>query len=170
MQRALLIATLLLIPSLASAHGAIQKIAGGKYLLNLSSAPLAPEAGQEQQDILAISTVADDSLVAKNVVFHVEIHKDDKPIFTADNLVATGGLLPFKYTYPTPGLYEFFATFKVPGDATVYEPEDIWVQVIEPQAAATTSKGALPLGLGGLVAGIVIGLLAGRMIARPRHT
>lgn len=122
----------MMFPGSASAHGTMQKITEGKYLLNLSSAPIAPMAGQEQQNILAISDIATNDLIAKNIVFDMEIRLAGTVIHTQKNLVATGGVLQFNYTYPQAGIYELAAHFRFPGSAHVFAPEDYWVQVNEP--------------------------------------
>src|SRR5689334_4354039 len=87
-----------LLVSVASAHGAMQKIVEGRYLLNLTSAPIAPVAGKEQQNLLAISDLSD-NLIERNAFFDIEIRKNDVAVYQAHNLMATGGLLSFNYTF-----------------------------------------------------------------------
>ncbi len=153
------IAALLVLPSIASAHGALEKITEGKYLLNLTSAPLAPMAGQEQQNILAVSDLQEN--VIPHTTFSVEVRKDDKVLFHADKLVATGGLLSFHYTYPASGLYELAASFRIGNDPHVYNPEDYWVEVTaRPEPATSSSFPIVPFAFAiliALAAGIGIG-------------
>ncbi len=80
MRRILLACSLLLIPSALSAHGTMQKIVEGKYVLNLSSAPLAPDAGKRQQNVLSLSDVETNTLIPKASIFTVEIRKDETVI------------------------------------------------------------------------------------------
>lgn len=152
-----------------AAHGTMQKIVEGKYLVNLSSAPIAPYVGQEQQNIIAISDVATDSLITKSSVFDIELHKDDKPVYVGRNLVGTGGLLSFHYTYPSAGTYELFIKFHFPSDSHIYEPEDYWVQVNPKQQQAapqSVMQAPPPLPVSTMAISIVVACLAGIVLGR----
>ncbi len=150
------VCALCFLPAAAGAHGAMQKIVDGKYLLNLTSIPIAPYAGQEQQNIVAVSDLQE-NLIKENAVFGIELKQNDTVVYSAKNLVATGGLLPFLYTYAKPGNYELFFAFQMPGDPTLYQPQDYWIQVVEkPQAVSGSS--AIPTVLAGVL-GLVSGFL-----------
>ncbi len=145
------------IPLLASAHGALQKVVEGKYLVNFTPAPYSPMVGKAQQNMIAISDFQE-NLIEKNIIFNVEIRQDEEIVFTLQNQVATGGLLPFSYTYEEAGDYELFATFKIPGDSHLYESEDFMITVV-PQAS---SGGSL------IVTWLVVGFVMGFLIRRKQ--
>lgn len=166
--KTILSAVLLALPLALSAHGGMQKIAEGKYLVNISSAPIAPYVGQEQQNIIALSDVETNSLIELNSVFDIEIRKDEKVLYAESNVVAEGGLLQFNYTYPEPGIYELFTRFHLPDDDHVYEPEDFWIQVHPaPSGEMTQEKSGNKLGVG-MAIGIAIGISIGGGYARRK--
>ncbi len=170
---------LLLIPLASSAHGGIQKIVEGTYLLNFSGSPIAPEAGKQQQGLLSVSDLQN-SLVKRDAVFDIEVRKDHQVIERRQNVAATGGLLNIRFTYPEPGFYEVAAKFHFAGDAHWYEPEDFEVQAVEAaapdRAAPPAAPGAIPwmAGVAGIVvafaAGIVVAFAAGWMFGRKKHS
>jgi hypothetical protein len=150
------------IPLLASAHGALQKVVEGKYLVNFTPAPFAPTVGKEQQNMLALSDFQE-NLIEKNSIFNVEIRKDEKAVFRVQNQVAKGGLLPFSYTYEEPGEYELFITFKIPGDSNLYEPDHFMIEVL-PKPISRGSLMAIWLAIG-----LAVGLLIRRRQPRRRR-
>lgn len=152
-------------PAAASAHGAMQKIVEGRYLMNLTSVPIAPVVGQKQSNIFALSDAATNNFITENSVFFITVKKNGKTFYTSPLLTATGGLLAFDYAYPEPGTYELQAMFRFPGDEYQYMPDDYWVQVNEVPIISVSSTGNIMISV---LCGFVLGIAGMHAIRRYR--
>lgn len=156
---------LLSVPAAASAHGAMQKVAG-PYIVNLTAAHMSPLAGEEQSFVLAFSDIETQELIQKTAAVDVVLQKNGATHMELRDAKTENGLLSFRHTYREPGLYELFLSFRFEGEETLYEPEDFFIEVRDAPSGATSATANatffLPLatvavGLAGLIGGFVAG-------------
>ncbi len=156
----------LALPVTAGAHGAMQKIVEGRYLMNLTSVPIAPVVGQKQSNLFALSDAATNTFITADSVFFITVKKNGKTLYTSPLMTATGGLLAFDYAYPEPGTYELQAMFRFPDDDHQYMPDDYWVQVNETPAPAASPVDTAIIAL---LIGIVLGACGAFFLWRARR-
>lgn len=158
----LLFLGMLLLPFAASANGGIKEVAEGKYMVNLSAAPIAPYIGEKQSMLLSFADIFG-NLIEKDISVDLSLHYEQRPVFSQENLLAKNGVLPFEYTYENPGLYELFVAFRLPDEPDhTYMPEDFLIEVKEKYG----SRSAWPPLITGLLAGGLAGILLGFTIAK----
>lgn len=135
----LLLFGILLFPFAVSANGGIKEVAEGKYMVNLSAAPIAPYVGEKQSMLLGFADIYG-NLVEKDISVDLSLHYEQRPVFSQKNLLAKNGVLSFDYTYEQPGIYELFVAFQLPDEPDhTYMPEDFLIEVKE------RTDGTLPL-------------------------
>lgn len=144
----------------------MQKIIEERYLLNLTSVPLSPDIGVKQQNILAVSDLAN-NLITTTPIFDIEISKDGDVVFSKEDMTAVGGLLAFTYIYPEAGEYEILATFRLPDSDHVYVGDHFMVQV-DAGGKAGIDTTAITLIVIALVIGGALGFITGRRKADGR--
>ena len=149
-----------LLPLATSANGGIKQVAEGKYMVNLSAAPIAPFIGQKQSMLLGFADIYG-NLIEQDISVDLSLRYERIPIFEQKNLVADNGVLPFEYTYDKPGLYELLVAFRMPDEPDhTYMPEDFMIDVKARQSSAPRSFPFLPVagaGFAGLLLGFVLG-------------
>lgn len=127
--------------SLALAHGGDQRVVERAYIVHFTGLPLSPLVGEAQQGTLALSDLEGNFL---SVAFtaDLEIRRNDVPLWSLHDAVATGGLLSFSSVYPEEGTYELFVTFRLPDDPEhVYEPDDFMIQARAATVAPEPTRG-----------------------------
>lgn len=154
-----MITWLLLFPGLASANGGNIRIAEGKYLVNISSAPVTPVAGEKVAMLISFGDVATNELLHQNLRVWLEIRTKatEEIVFPKQEFTAEGGVLEFSFTYPKPSLHELFVRFEKPDEPRkIYESEDFLVDVQEPRGKSETPRTFL-VGMASLIAGFLLG-------------
>ena len=161
-KRSLLILILgLLLPLVASANGGIKEVAEGKYMVNLSAAPIAPFVGEKQSMLLGFADIYG-NLIQKDISVDLTLKYQQETLLEQKNLTAENGVLPFQYTYDKPGLYELFVAFRLPDEPDhTYMPEDFMIDVKERQGITPQPFPFLPVAGAGLV-GVIFGFILGK--------
>lgn len=151
-----------LLPFAVSANGGIKEVAEGKYMVNLSAAPIAPYVGEKQSMLLGFADIFG-NLIEKDISVDLTLKYQHETLLEQKNLIADNGVLPFQYTYEEPGLYELFVAFRLPDELEhTYMPEDFMIDVKEKYATTeATSSPVFPILLGGVI-GFLIGFLIGK--------
>lgn len=153
----------LLIPFVASANGGIKEVVEGKYIVNLSAAPIAPYVDEKQSMLIGFADIYG-NLIEKNISVDLTLKYEHLPILEEKNLTAENGVFPFQYTYEKPGLYELFVTFRLPDEPDhTYMPEDFVIDVKEKQSSTPQPFPLLPVVGSGLI-GLILGFFIGKRI------
>ena len=120
----------LLVSGYALADGGNQKVVEGKYIVNISSSPIAPFQGEKQAMLISFADISN-RLIKEDIAVDLRLsRKLGQTVFEKKGLVAEGGILPFEYIYNEPGLYELFVTFYLPQDPKkAHQPEDFLIEV-----------------------------------------
>jgi|GEM_PF-4533442 len=154
----LLLLLLFFTPLSTAANGGMQKVAEGKYIVNVSAAPIAPYVGETQKLLIGFADISG-TLIEKDFSVDLALHFKGKTILDQKNLLAKNGILPFDYTYRQPGIYELFVRFRLPDEPNhTYTPEDFLIDVKEKYGGARAS----PL-LGFVIGGAMCLLMCGAM-------
>lgn len=149
----------LIFPFVAYANGGIKEVAEGKYIVNLSAAPIAPYVGEKQSMLLGFADIYG-NLIEKDISVDLTLKYQHIPIVEQKDLTAETGVLPFEYTYEKPGLYELFVAFRLPDEpGHTYRPEDFMIDVKEVRSSPQSFPILAVLGssLGGFMLGFVLG-------------
>lgn len=165
MNKLILLAILLLIPTLSFANGGDQRVVENKYFINLSRAPFTPRVGVQTSFLASFVDIQKNKLIAEDLIVKVRIAKQGGAggkrefIFEQDNLIIKGGILELKYTFDNSGLHEIFFDFAfIPNPQKIYEVPDFMIDV---QKQETSPKNQFILltmtGLAGLIVGFIIG-------------
>lgn len=150
----------LIFPFVAYANGGIKEVAEGKYIVNLSAAPIAPFVGEKQSMLIGFADIFG-NLIQKDIGVDLTLKYQHEPIVEQKGLTAETGVLPFEYTYSKPGLYELFVAFRLPDEPDhTYMPEDFMIDVKEIRSAPQSFP-VLTI-LGSVLAGFVIGFVLGK--------
>lgn len=154
-------------PGIVLANGGNIRLAEGKYLVNISSAPVTPVAGQKTSMLIAFADVATNAPLTQPITAWIEIRKklSQENVFPSTEYPVKGGILEFAFTYPNPGLYELFVRFEKSDEpGKIYESEDFLMDVQPPKRNANPMNTFLLAGLAGC-AGFFLGFILGQ-----RHT
>lgn len=150
-----------LLPLAVSANGGIKEVAEGKYMVNLSAAPIAPYVGEKQSMLLGFADIYG-NLIQKDISVDLTVKYQREPLVEKKNLTAENGVLQFQYIYEKPGLYELFVAFRLPDEPDhTYMLEDFMIDVKERQSSAPQSFPFLPVAISGLV-GLILGFVLGK--------
>lgn len=154
----ILLAAPLIQPSVANANGGIKEVAEGKYIVNLSAAPIAPYIGEKQSMIIGFTDIFG-NLIQKDIGVDLTLKYNQEPVVERKNLLAKNGVLPFQHIYEKPGLYELFVAFRLPDEpAHTYMPEDFMIDVKERSSPQPTPLIAIAgSGLISLCIGFILG-------------
>lgn len=153
--------TIFLASGYASANGGNIRIAQGKYLVNISSSPVTPVAGEKVAMLISFADIAKNELLAQDIRVWIEIRlkATEEVIFSQQEFLAQGGVLEFTFTYPEAGLQELFVRFEKPDEpGKIYETEDFLVDV---QESRTSEKNGVSYGLILVPIAFGLGILAG---------
>lgn len=134
-----LLLALFFAPFLVFANGGNIRLAEGRYLVNISSSPVTPVAGEETQMLISFASIQDNTLLGEDLRTWIEIRRkvNDEVIFPEKEFRADRGVLDFDFTYPKSGLYELFVRFEKPDElGKIYETEDFLVDVQNPRPQA----------------------------------
>lgn len=149
-----------LLPLAVSANGGIKEVAEGKYMVNLSAAPIAPFIGEKQSMLLGFADIYG-NLIQKDISVDLTLKYQHETLVEQKNLTADNGVLPFQYVYEKPGLYELFVAFRLPDEPDhTYMPEDFMIDVKDRQSNPQPAFPVIPVigaGLIGLILGFVLG-------------
>lgn len=153
-------------PFLTFANGGNIRIAGGKYLVNISSAPVTPVVGEKVAMLISFADIAKNELLKQNIRVWIEIRLKamEEVVFPQQEFLAENGVLEFQFIYPAAGLHELFVRFEKPDEpGKRYETEDFLIDV-QPAQSAGEQRGTLfPwLALSLFGGGLFIGFLFGR--------
>lgn len=136
MKKLILLAMLLLIPTLSSANGGDQRVVENKYFINLSRAPFTPRVGIQTSFLASFVDIQKNKLIAEDLIVKVRIAKQGGAggkrefIFEQDNIIVKGGILELKYTFDNSGLHEIFFDFAFTSNSErVYEVPDFLIDV-----------------------------------------
>lgn len=136
----------------ALANGGDQRIAEGKYLVNLSRTPFTPRAGEKMIFLISFGDVAKDALIAEELIVRIRIAQladasgRQKFLYEQGDLRVAGGVLEFAYTFAEPGLHEIFVDFAfASAPKKTYSPPDFLLDVQPPVALQAEPVPACPL-------------------------
>lgn len=153
----------LLVPAHTLANGGNQRVVEGKYIVQISSAPLAPYAEEKVAMLVSFFDIAKDSLILTPVNARLRIAtKAGEELLPWTQLQVEGGIAEFSYAYAQPGFYEIFVDFErseEPGK--VYTVPDFLLDVKTEPARDVPSWIPLAL-LGTAIVGFAAGFIAGR--------
>ena len=122
----IIFSTLILLIPLSYSNGGCIKIADD-LLVQLSSAPLVPVVNQQTSFLISFGDIKKE-LISKEIVGNFSIVKNQETILTGDFNIKDG-VLDFKHTFKSPGLYEIYLKFNI--NSKNYEPEDFLIEVKE---------------------------------------
>lgn len=152
-----------LLPLVVHANGGIKEVAEGKYMVNLSAAPIAPFVGEKQSMLIGFADIYGNP-IEKDISVDLTLKYQRIPIAERKNLTAENGVLPFQYTYEKPGLYELFVAFRLPDQPDhTYMPEDFMVDVKEKQGTTPSPFPVFPVAGAGLI-GLAFGFVLGKRL------
>ncbi len=130
------------LPFLTFANGGDQRVADGKYLINLSRAPFTPRVGVQTAMLPSFFDIEKNKLVAEDLLVKVRIYRfggsgEEKRVllFEKDNILVRGGVLEeLFYTFAEPGLHEIFFDFAFASNTNkIYEAPDFLIDVQKPE-------------------------------------
>ncbi|MEK7534487.1 MAG: LPXTG cell wall anchor domain-containing protein [Patescibacteria group bacterium] len=160
----------LLLPISSFANGGDQRVAEGKYLINLSRSPFTPKTGDNVAMIASFFDIKKDQLITEDLIVKVRIAKlgegrERKFLFEQDDIRAKGGILEFSYTFQDAGLHEVFFDFAfVSNPQKIYNAPDFLLDIQKPEIAKNTNQPVLIwIGLGA-----ILGLGVGWLILRKK--
>lgn len=159
------ILSFVLFGSFVFANGGNIRLAEGRYLVNISSSPVTPVAGEKVEMLVSFASIEDNTLLREDLRTWVEIRRkvNDEVIFPEKEFRAERGVLDFDFTYPESGLYELFVRFEKPDEpGKIYETEDFLVDV---QSQRIQSRGTTLFPMY-LVVSSLVSLLAGWFLGR----
>lgn len=143
------------------ANGGDIRIAEGKYLVNISSSPVTPVAGQKVAMLISFGDVVTNELLVQDLHVWIEIRLKvtEEVIFPQQEFRAERGVLEFPFIYLKPGLHELFVRFEKPDEpGKIYESEDFLVDV---QESRIREKNGVSYGLILVPIAFGLGMLAG---------
>jgi len=165
----LLFGFLVLLTGTSFANGGDQRVAEGKYLINLSRSPFTPKAGENVSMLASFVDIQTDKLITEDLIVKVRIAKlgegrsNREFLFERENLITKGGILEFQYTFNDPGLHEIFFDFAFPSNPQkIYNAPDFLLDI---QKASIQKTPSLTLYLG-IVLGAIVGFIGGRLIKK----
>lgn len=152
-----------LLPLAVSANGGIKEIAEGKYMVNLSAAPIAPFIGEKQSMLLGFADIYG-NLIQKDISVDLTLKYQHQTLLEQKNLTADNGVLPFQYTYEKPGIYELFVAFRLPDEPDhTYMPEDFMIDVKDRQSSPQPIPPIISIAAVGFV-GLALGFAFGKRL------
>lgn len=146
-----------------SANGGNIRLAEGKYLVNISSAPVTPVAGENVAMLISFADIKKNELLNQNIRVWLEIRlkATEEVIFPEQEYRAEGGVLEFNFVYPHAGLHELFVRFEKPDEpGKIYITEDFLVDA-QPAPERKTARPGWPVIILAALAGIGIGFFVG---------
>lgn len=168
----LVVASGTVLVSRVSGNGGVQKVVEGKYIVHLSSSPIAPFVG-EKISMLISFTDLENNLLKEEIGVDVILakkgaEKGDQPALALRGLRSTGGvfssgILSLEHSFLQPGLYELFVKFHfLSKPEKIYEPEDFLIEVREPRMIQQGLASWWLFLLGATVVGFLLGFVAAR--------
>jgi hypothetical protein len=143
-----ILALFLSLTPIASSNGGNIRLAEGKYLVNISSSPVTPVAGEKTAMLISFADIATNKPLSQPLRASIEIRKkvNQEVVFPSTEYPVEGGILEFSFTYPEPQLYELFVRFEKSDEpGKIYEPEDFLVDVQAPQTSG--GNRSAPMGM-----------------------
>lgn len=152
-----------LLPLAVHANGGIKEVAEGKYIVNLSAAPIAPFIGEKQSMLIGFADIRG-NLIQKDISVDLILKYGHEPVMERKNLLAENGVLPFQFIYEKPGVYELVVAFRLPDKLNhTYMPEDFMIDVKERQGGAPSAFPVIPMAGAGII-GLVLGFALGKRL------
>lgn len=150
-------------PHFSSANGGNQRVVEGKYIVQISQAPLAPYAGEKVAMLVSFFDIAKDSLILTPINARLRIAaKAGEEVLPWTPLEVDGGIAEFSYTYAQSGFYEIFVEFeRLEEPGKKYQVPDFLLDV-KPQPAAGAPSWIPLVLLGTAIVGLLAGFIAGR--------
>lgn len=156
-----LVLMLILIPFVSFGNGGDQRVFGDEYLINLSRSPFTPIAGVRTAmtatfvDLQTGNPIQDDLLVT----VRIEKGRGGQVTLREDqNILVSGGILDFSYTFEDPGLHEIYFDFAYAATPERrIEPPDFLIDVQPPEDAVRLGAFNVILIVSMVVAAFLIG-------------
>lgn len=169
----ILLLILVSVPAVSFANGGDQRVAEGKYLINLSRAPFTPRIGVKTSFLASFVDIQKNKLISEDLAVRIRISKlGDAPkgnfIFVKDNISVKGGVLELSYSFIESGLHEIFFDFAFASSPEiVHEAPDFLIDIQKEENHVPAQK-LWFIGIGTGIMGMMIGFLLSKIKIRKQ--